>query len=250
MNMIPEKAQLALSEPFGEDETATRSEIWCESCAADNCLAHAEGVCVECGERGTEAHDHVTYVPIDSLKQRFNRVDPGWTWEPLAIADNGTPVIVRDGNFNVFWVALTIGGITHKGVGFASVRSGGVFGPAGLRSQAIANAARDFGCGVIPREPSRRECQPLVGATRTTHNQPEPETASISHTQAAKQAAIHAGLTAKQVKAWGKQHYPDVLMGRLAGTCLLSLATRSGLSLDVVAAMIQNNDTPPNDEEE
>lgn len=75
------------------------------------------------------------YVGHAATTDRLLTVDPGWSWEPLALDDRGLPAIDKDGNL---WIKLTICGVTRLGVGdgkSAKERIG----------DAIRNAAMRFG---------------------------------------------------------------------------------------------------------
>lgn len=45
------------------------------------------------------------YVGHAATTDRLLTVDPGWSWEPLALDDRGLPAIDKDGNL---WIKLTI----------------------------------------------------------------------------------------------------------------------------------------------
>jgi len=74
---------------------------------------------------------------------RLLDVDPEWSWEPVAYAEDGAPLIRYGAKEASLWIRLTIAGVTRLGVGTA---------PAGafelekqLISDALRNAAMRFG---------------------------------------------------------------------------------------------------------
>lgn len=83
------------------------------------------------------------YVGHAAVTDRLLKVDPLWTWEPLATADDGGPLVRIGGKDAELWIRMTVCGVTRIGVGTA---------PAGsfelakqLVSDAIRNAAMRFG---------------------------------------------------------------------------------------------------------
>lgn len=71
------------------------------------------------------------------LTQRFLDVDPLWSWEPFALAEDGLP---RLDEFGGLWIRLTICGVTRIGYGDAS----GKKGPNAVK-EAIGDALRNAG---------------------------------------------------------------------------------------------------------
>lgn len=94
-----------------------------------------KGFCNVChGKHGLPAA-HLDYVGHAAATDRLLQVDPGWTWEPFAVDQQGLPALDREGNL---WIRLTICGVTRPGVGdgpSAKVKIG----------DAIRNAAMRFG---------------------------------------------------------------------------------------------------------
>lgn len=80
---------------------------------------------------------HLDYVGHAALTDRFLEVDPAWTWEPLAVGDNGLPMFDGDGGL---WIRLTICGMTRLGYGDAQ----GKKGPNAVK-EAIGDALRNAG---------------------------------------------------------------------------------------------------------
>lgn len=83
---------------------------------------------------------HLDYVGHAGVTDRLNAVDPLWTWEPMALTPQGTPLFSDGG----MWIRLTVLGVTRLGYGDA----GGKSGPSAVKEligDAIRNAAMRFG---------------------------------------------------------------------------------------------------------
>lgn len=80
---------------------------------------------------------HLDYVGHAALTDRLLEVDPEWSWEPLAIGENGLPVFDRDGGL---WIRLKICGVERLGYGDAQGKSGG-----NAVKEAIGDALRNAG---------------------------------------------------------------------------------------------------------
>jgi hypothetical protein len=122
--ITPDQAA-ALMVPFPPEVIGKKPQPYTKDAPKENCA--------ECGGyhgRGT----HLDYVGHAAVTKRLLEVDPHWTWEPLALTEQGLPALDRDGNL---WIKLTIGGTTRLGVG-----DGGMKEKIG---DAIRNAAMRFG---------------------------------------------------------------------------------------------------------
>lgn len=80
---------------------------------------------------------HLDYVGHAALTDRLLEVDPEWSWEPLAIGENGLPVFDRDGGL---WIRLKICGVERLGYGDSQGKSGG-----NAIKEAIGDALRNAG---------------------------------------------------------------------------------------------------------
>ncbi len=85
----------------------------------------------------------VDYVGHAAVTDRLLKVDPEWTWEPLAFGEDGRPLIIVRGSEASMWIRLTVAGVTRIGVG--SVKSDGFDVEKQLIGDAIRNAAMRFG---------------------------------------------------------------------------------------------------------
>ncbi len=85
----------------------------------------------------------LAYVGHAAVTDRLLQVDPEWSWEPCALNENGTPLILIDGNNAVLWIRLTVCGMTRLGVGLVGASAFEL--QKQLISDAIRNAAMRFG---------------------------------------------------------------------------------------------------------
>lgn len=100
--------------------------------------------CTVCGTWHHPDVIHLDYVGHAALTDRLLDADPNWFWEPLALGDDGYPVIDRNGGM---WIKLTVCGVTRLGYGHAGDKQGGdaikeVIG------DALRNAAMRFGAAL------------------------------------------------------------------------------------------------------
>lgn len=96
-----------------------------------------KGKCPECGGYHGLPAVHLDYVGHAALTDRLLKVDPEWTWEPLAFGPDGLPQLDRNGGL---WIRLTILGVTRLGYGDAQGKSGG-----NAIKEAIGDALRNGG---------------------------------------------------------------------------------------------------------
>jgi hypothetical protein len=80
---------------------------------------------------------HLDYVGHAALTDRLLEADPEWSYEPLAIGENGLPVFDKDGGL---WIRLTICGVTRLGYGDSQGKTGG-----NAIKEAIGDALRNAG---------------------------------------------------------------------------------------------------------
>ena len=126
MSITPEQAA-ALRKPFPREAIGILPKPY----KADS----PKGKCSVCdGYHGLPAV-HLDYVGHAAVTDRLLSVDPGWTWEPLAVTPEGLPQLDRGGNL---WIRLTVGGVTRLGVGDGKSAKE-------LIGDAIRNAAMRFG---------------------------------------------------------------------------------------------------------
>ena len=124
--MTPEQAA-ALRKPFPREAIGILPKPY----KADS----PKGKCSVCdGYHGLPAV-HLDYVGHAAVTDRLLAVDPGWTWEPLAVTPEGLPQLDRGGNL---WIRLTVCGVTRLGVGDGKSAKE-------LIGDAIRNAAMRFG---------------------------------------------------------------------------------------------------------
>lgn len=100
--------------------------------------------CQMCGAWHHPDVVHLDYVGHAALTDRLLDCDPGWNWEPMALAQNGAPALDQNGGL---WIKLTVCGVSRLGYGHADGKSGGdaikeVIG------DALRNAAMRFGAAL------------------------------------------------------------------------------------------------------
>lgn len=141
MTMTTEKAS-ALRKPFPPSKRGQRPEITCRLCKwAQNGRCEHHGWindCETCGTSHTTAAEHIDYVGHAQVTDRLNKVDPEWTWEPLATDDRGVPVLDGDGNL---WILMTVCGVTRTELGDGSTMKDRV-------ANAIRRGAMRFGVAI------------------------------------------------------------------------------------------------------
>lgn len=91
---------------------------------------------------------HLDYMGHAAVTDRMLNADPCWSWEPFALAADGSPLMERDkaGNPVGLWIRLTIGGMTRPGYG--SVEPGKPEAVKELIGDALRNASMRFGLGL------------------------------------------------------------------------------------------------------
>ena len=102
---------------------------------------------IRCQVCGTWHHPdvvHLDYVGHAALTDRLLDVDPAWSWEPLALREDGTPVVDGDGGM---WIKLTVCGVTRLGYGDAQGKTGGNATKERI-GDALRNAAMRFGAAL------------------------------------------------------------------------------------------------------
>lgn len=104
-----------------------------------------KAACKECGGyHPTTKTIHLDYVGHAALTDRLLDCDPSWSWEPLALGQNGLPVL--DGNGGM-WIKLTVCGVTRVGYGDAQGKTGGNAIKECI-GDALRNAAMRFGAAL------------------------------------------------------------------------------------------------------
>lgn len=91
---------------------------------------------------------YLDYIGHAEITERLNSVDPEWIWAPMAVADDGAPLVRTNGDTLELWIELTVGGVTRPAVG--TVDTGAWSGETAkeLISDALRNAAMRFGVGL------------------------------------------------------------------------------------------------------
>lgn len=101
--------------------------------------------CNECGGwHATTKTIHLSYVGHAALTDRLLDADPAWTWEPVAMGEDGQPKLDADGGM---WIRLTVCGVTRLGYGDAQGKAGGNAVKERI-GDALRNAAMRFGAAL------------------------------------------------------------------------------------------------------
>lgn len=104
-----------------------------------------KSLCSVCGGYHATKHIiHLPYVGHAALTDRLLDVDPTWTWEPLALDEQGLPALDKDGGL---WIKLTVCGVTRLGYGDAQGKTGGDAMKERI-GDALRNAAMRFGAAL------------------------------------------------------------------------------------------------------
>jgi hypothetical protein len=106
------------------------------------------------------------YVSHAWVTDRLLKVDPAWTWKPLAFTDAGLPAFDSNGGL---WIELTICGITRYGYGEPQGRDKFDM-TKGAIGNAIRNAAMRFGVALdlwAKEQPSAAETRTAPKATKS-----------------------------------------------------------------------------------
>jgi hypothetical protein len=144
---MDEKTAAALRAPFAPELIGKRPQPTCRDCSQSRskvCDQHRKSRCNDCGQYITNAHIHLDFVGHADTTDRFIKVDPDWSWEPLAYDERGLPAFDQNGGM---WIKLTIAGTTRIGYGDAQ----GKTGPNAVKEaigDALRNAGMRFGVGL------------------------------------------------------------------------------------------------------
>jgi len=112
------ETKVGLRDPFPAEQIGKLPRSTCRQCSESQrkrCDQHTwVSRCPECHGGHSSATMHLDYVGHADVTDRLLRVDPAWTWEPMALTGEGLPALDRAGNL---WIRLTVGGVTRIGVG-------------------------------------------------------------------------------------------------------------------------------------
>lgn len=85
------------------------------------------------------------YVGHAALTSRLLDVDPGWSWEPMALSEQGLPMFDASGGL---WIRLTVNGVTRIGYGNAKAKKDPGDREKEIIGDALRNAAMRFGAAL------------------------------------------------------------------------------------------------------
>ncbi len=97
-----------------------------------------KGVCKDCGGYHGLPAAHLDYVGHAAVTDRLLKVDPEWTWEPVATGPDGLPFLDAGGGL---WIRMTVAGVTRLGYGDQTNGKG----IKEIIGDALRNAAMRFG---------------------------------------------------------------------------------------------------------
>ena len=127
--------------PFPENQV---SKLPKGTKAQNECPPNEKANCKICGGWHHPRIVHLDYVGHAALTDRLLDVDPEWNWEPMAVGQDGYPVIDKDGGM---WIKLTVCGVTRIGYGDAQGKTGGNAMKERI-GDALRNAAMRFGAAL------------------------------------------------------------------------------------------------------
>jgi hypothetical protein len=134
--MTQTEALKLMRKPFAEHQISKM----CKPTKKDN----QPGRCKDCGGYHKLPSVQLSYVGHAALTDRLLDADPNWTWEPLAYAPNGHPLLDNDGGM---WIKLTVAGVTRLGYGDSQGKQGGDAMKERI-GDALRNAAMRFGAAL------------------------------------------------------------------------------------------------------
>lgn len=126
--------------------------------------------CPECGGKHGSGAIHLDFIGHADTTDRLLSVDPGWYWEPLAFAEDGTPLIKQDGKQASMWIRLFVGDVSRIGVGTCDTNKFEV--EKELIGDAIRNAAMRFGVALALWSKSDKLESELEAGIGTTEADP------------------------------------------------------------------------------
>ena len=127
--MTPEQA-LALREPFAAPQIGKLPKPYKKD--------SPKGICKDCGGYHGLPAAHLDYVGHAAVTDRLLKVDPEWTWEPVAHGPDGLPLLDANGGL---WIRMTIAGVSRLGYGDQTNGKG----MKEIIGDALRNAAMRFG---------------------------------------------------------------------------------------------------------
>ena len=182
-----------LRAPFDPAVVGKLPKVTCRDCSARNrdctITSHEKAWCPTCKTRVSTAHMHVDFVGHAVVTDRLLSVDPEWSWtwgvdDPATGRPSKELSIERtpDGEPVALWMALTVGGITRRDVGY--VEAGKSEPMKLLVADALCRAAMRFGVALelwAKNGLESTEAEPGQPSTMATANgSPRPPLASAA----------------------------------------------------------------------
>ncbi|BFP50070.1 hypothetical protein KCMC57_64380 (plasmid) [Kitasatospora sp. CMC57] len=114
----------------------------CRNAPGKVCNTHERTWCQTCSQNVSNQHMHLSYVGHAEATARLLNVDPLWNWEPVALTEQGLPMLDQ---FGGMWIRLTVAGMTRLGYGDAEGKKPGPHAIKEIIGDAIRNAGMRFG---------------------------------------------------------------------------------------------------------
>jgi hypothetical protein len=175
--------------------------MWCGQCREVSkggrrqaCPNHSLTKCRVCNNKITDAHLHIDYVGHAEVTDRLLTVDPGFTWEPLALSPDGLPLIDQQGGL---WIRLTVCGVTRLGYGHAGDKRG----PDAVKEiigDCLRNAALRFGVALDMWGAKFKQAEP-DGHSEPTASEIRTEIANVGLTR-----GMDPSVIAAEFEAWSQ----------------------------------------------
>lgn len=104
------------------------------------------GKCKECGGWHGLPAVHLDYMGHAAVRRALIETDENWNWEPVALTEQGEPLITNAGGHLRMWIRLTVLGKSVLGVGTCT--AGKAEPEKELIGDALRNAAMSLGFGL------------------------------------------------------------------------------------------------------
>lgn len=200
--------------------------------------------CKMCGAWHHPDVVHLDYVGHAALTDRLLECDAMWNWEPIALSQNGTPLIDDNGGM---WIRLTVCGVSRLGYGHPDGKRGGdaikeVIG------DALRNAAMRFGAaldlwhkGDLHSTECETESEPVKPAPKHGQRQQKPQDADAEAIQKAKEYLAEADSPDDLKERWERLPKQARSSAEVAAT---KDATKERLSKRRASDDVDDDETP------
>lgn len=104
----------------------------------NKCPPNEKRNCTVCGGWHHPRIIHLDYVGHAAVTDRLLDADPAWSWEPLALTEEGLPRFDASGGL---WIRLTVCGVTRLGYGHAAQKE--KMDPGAREKEVLGDAIRN-----------------------------------------------------------------------------------------------------------